>query len=380
MELHTKDVLEMHDTMRNIMRRSLNKEDCQFLNKRETFLLDAKAKGCLKGKLLRDIDYDLRVIDAIKRNAVCELLYFHNINSMVIPEYMRLLSRPICRSRRKYMEMERQKLAEQYVETLNVTVDMSKHYRKFLNCSNHSVRSIDHRERRGRLSGTESISKYKCEECSNTDHFNRDIDSVTCAKCGYEVTQFLETYKSGSVRNSSCNSVYNRTMHFRDCLYQYQGIHNPIMSPGVYTALTQAMRECNVMGNSGDRIADGANITKGVVLYFLKLLNFTRHYDDAVYIHHAITGQKPDNVQHLEVQLIHDFSILSKKYDELYAGRKERRSFINMQIILYQLLRRHNHPCKLEDFASIKSLEQRARRDELYKSLFEALGWKYENI
>ncbi|ABF70534.1 hypothetical protein [Trichoplusia ni ascovirus 2c] len=376
-ELVYKDVLEMHDTFRGVMNetkhRYLSSEDID-MNVREKLLFDALSYTSIKGKLSTAIKKDISLIQRLRNTTANEILYSYN-NRRIISEYMNLLSKPISRGGRKQLEIQRKRLTREYVDSLNVLLDMSKHYTKFLKCNNHAYLGGGNSK-----SNNTNTSNYKCDECGNVDKFNKDVDSITCDVCGCELTLLVETFRTSSVRNSTCNSVYNRTMHFRDCLYQYQGMHTPILSNDVYVSLVKAMRECNVMGNTGVKEVDGANVTKGVVLYFLKQLNFTRHYDDAVYIHHALTGQEPDNVQHLEAQLIHDFSILSKKYDELYAGKKERRSFINMQIVLYQLLKRYNHPCKLDDFASIKSLEQRARRDELYKDLFNALGWKYEDI
>lgn len=371
------DVLEMHDTVKDVMSTSTNEIVSDLtksvpgidVNRRCAMLKRALSGSRLKNRMHDACVQDIDSIETLKDLVSSDVIYTEN-SGKVIKNYMNIMCKPVTKNGHRALHKKRTGLTRCYVDSLNLLLNMSKHYKRFLKCNSHSTGATDRR-----LQGA-----YTCDECGNKDTFHRDVDSVTCAKCGQELCQLIETLTANSARHASSNSVYNRTMHFRDCLYQYQGMHTPIMNSDVYTSLVKAMRECNVMGNTGNIKEDGKNVTKGVVLYYLRLLNYTRHYDDAVYIHHALTGQEPDNVQHLEAKLIHDFSLLSKKYDEMYAGKKDRRSFINMQIVLFQLLRRHGHPCELKDFASIKSLEQRARRDELYKELFTSLQWDYVDI
>ena len=54
-----------------------------------------------------------------------------------------------------------------------------------------------------------------------------------------------------------------------------------------------------------------------------------------------------------------------------------RKNFINTQYVLYQLLLRHKHSCKKEDFIILKTIDRKYFHDEICKSLFEHLGWNF---
>jgi hypothetical protein len=89
-----------------------------------------------------------------------------------------------------------------------------------------------------------------------------------------------------------------------------------------------------------------------------------------------MTGIKPVDISHLEEQLLDDFNVLT----ELYSTIKhiKRKSFINSQHVLYQLLRRHKFPCNKDDFIVLKTTDRKCFHDEITKELFEALGWNHE--
>ncbi|ABO37219.1 hypothetical protein [Heliothis virescens ascovirus 3e] len=389
-DVTNRDLLELDDTIRNMCGKTAKR--CRLANKhiapnvRRT-MLNSVNKSHLKGRMMRAVLSDISTLDRMASLLSSQVIYVTGAEP-IITDYMKLLSKAVDKDKEETIVRQKTKLSQKYCDLLNVTLNVSNVYGDLLRCSNTaSEAACTNQTNAGYKSGKTAnmLTDYKCDICGNESKFNRDTESVNCGRCGGEIVQCVDGSRpavNGSYRHSTngSNNVYNRTMHFRDCLYQYQGVHTPILSAEVFESLTKAMRECNVMGDTGDLQRDGASVTKGDVLYYLKQLNYTRHYDDAVYIHRVLTGRSADNVQHLEERLMHDFTLLSKKYDEQHAGKRERRSFINMQIVLYQLLRRYGHKCKLEDFASIKSLEQRARRDELYKELFMSLGWKYEDI
>ncbi|CAL44629.1 45.4 DNA replication factor [Spodoptera frugiperda ascovirus 1a] len=389
-----RDLLELDDTIRNMCTNTTKR--CRALTKRLTgverrkMLTSALNSTRLKGRLSKAIRKDIQLLDEMDAMLSFQVVYVTQ-STPIVREYMKMLSEPMDKVRRPEMSKKRTNLSKRYCDIVNVTTNTSQVYVDLMRCSD-VTNSTKPSTNKPVATAANTLYDYKCDACGNETSFVRDSESVNCAVCGGEIIQCVDGSRpicNGSYKHSTNgavaggtggNNVYNRTMHFRDCLYQYQGVHTPVLAAEVFESLIKAMRECNIMGNTGDRERDAANVTKGDVLYYLKQLNYTRHYDDAVYIHRVITGRSSDNVQHLEERLIHDFTLLSKKYDEQHAGKRERRSFINMQIVLYQLLRRYGHDCKLEDFASIKSLEQRARRDELYKELFTSLGWKYEEI
>ena len=72
-----------------------------------------------------------------------------------------------------------------------------------------------------------------------------------------------------------------------------------------------------------------------------------------------------------------DFDKISNLYDKKYkfTGKIDRKSFINTQYILFQLLKRHKYNCKKEDFNMLKTLDRKSFHDDIVKDLFETLGY-----
>ena len=64
--------------------------------------------------------------------------------------------------------------------------------------------------------------------------------------------------------------------------------------------------------------------------------------------------------------------IIYKKFKHI-----NRKNFINTQYVLFQLLRRHRHSCKKEEFIILKTIDRKFFHDEICKELFEELGWNH---
>ena len=114
-------------------------------------------------------------------------------------------------------------------------------------------------------------------------------------------------------------------------------------------------------------------------MVFLKDLGYSKHYENINLIYYNITGNKPDDISHLEEKLMHDFDCITKLYDELFVKKISRNNFINTQYVLYQLLKRHKHPCKKEDFSVLKTIDRIAFHDDIVKILFQRLGWNHDS-
>ena len=71
-----------------------------------------------------------------------------------------------------------------------------------------------------------------------------------------------------------------------------------------------------------------------------------------------------------------DFIVLTELYNKYKQEHKiPRKSFINSQYVLFQLLNRHKHHCKREDFNILKTIDRQYFHDEVTKDLFQELGW-----
>ena len=173
--------------------------------------------------------------------------------------------------------------------------------------------------------------------------------------------------------------MYDRKIHFRDCIKQYQGKQNSTIVSKIFDSLEEQFEKHHLL--VGDKETTSReerfkNVTKNHVLLFLKELGYSNHYENVHLIHFSFTNIKPDDISHLEDQLLDDFDALTDLYDKKFK-HINRKNFINTQYVLYQLLRRHKHQCNKDEFIILKTIDRKFFHDEICKELFEELGWNH---
>jgi hypothetical protein len=177
--------------------------------------------------------------------------------------------------------------------------------------------------------------------------------------------------------NISSKYTYDRKVHFRDCINQYQGKQNSTIQQKIYDELEVQFRQHYLLHDEeSTKELKFRDITKNHILIFLKELGYSKHYENVHLIHYNFTNIKPDDISYLEEQLLDDFDVLTDLYDKRfkYINRK---NFINTQYVLFQLLCRHRHSCKKEEFIILKTIDRKFFHDEICKELFEELGWNH---
>lgn len=225
---------------------------------------------------------------------------------------------------------------------------------------------------------------YVCYNCGNKKNYDI-IDGKTyiCIDCGSQQDYFLNSssYKDVNRVNISSKYTYERRIHFRDCINQYQGKQNSTIKNNVYDDIEKQLEIHGLINPDKTLPKDEryAKVTKDHIFLFLKETGHTKHYEDVFLIYHKITGKKLDDISYLEQQLMDDFDVLSALYDKKYKVDKKisRKSFINSQYVLLQLLKRHKHACRKEDFNVLKTLDRKSFHDDICKDLFEELGWNF---
>jgi hypothetical protein len=233
--------------------------------------------------------------------------------------------------------------------------------------------------------------------CGNKKDFIRDEDRAVCAICSVEQTLIsnMSSFSDVSRVNMSSKYTYNRKVHFRDCIIQYQGKQKTRIPEEIYTILEARLIELGLVDvSTSNRLKRYGKVTRSLVLDILKDLNskdVKKFYDDIVLIHHTLTGQPCDNIEYLEDSLLEDFDKLTETYDNMYEDECEeyenngletikpskRKNFINAQFVLYQLLKKHGHPFKDADFLTLKNSERKRFHHSICQKLFSILGWKY---
>lgn len=225
-------------------------------------------------------------------------------------------------------------------------------------------------------------SKMTCSNCGQKE-FNIEENVYICSNCGVEqdILQQTISYKDTDRVNITTKYTYDPRVHFRDCINQYQGKQNCSVEQKVYDDLEHILERHHLLGQKDSKKEIRfAKITKEHISMFLKELSYSKHYENINLIHYNLTGKKPDDISHLEENLISDFGQLVDKYDEIYKNKVNRVNFISTQFVLYQLLLKYKHPCRKEDFVILKTSDRKEFHDNICRSLFNSLGWNYSSI
>ena len=233
-------------------------------------------------------------------------------------------------------------------------------------------------------------NKIICNNCNNKTNFDINENNYICIDCG-NVISFVDihsSYKDNERVNISQKYTYDRKIHFRDCMNQFQGKQNSTISDKIYRELIEQFDLHSLLIDHKDDKIRFQNITKDHIYLFLKETDNTKHYEDTVLIHSKLTGIKPPDISTLEPQLLEDFDILTNLYDtkckkDVAFFEKigtERKNFINTQYVLFQLLKRHKYKCKRNDFNILKTMDRQSYHDDICKELFEELNWNFSAL
>lgn len=222
-----------------------------------------------------------------------------------------------------------------------------------------------------------------CDNCNKNDFLELDGYRV-CTSCGFEIqiAATSSSYKDVERVNVGTKYTYDKRIHFRDCINQYQGKQNSTIPDKVYKDLERQFALHGLLVKSNKRALKFSKITKTHVLLFLKETGNSKHYEDAVLIHYTLTGIKPPDISHLESRIISDFDKLVETYEKIFKGDKKinRKNFINNQYVLYQLLTKYKHPCDISEFNILKTVERKSYHDDICRRLFQELGWNFVSV
>lgn len=276
----------------------------------------------------------------------------------LIEEYKKILQKPIKISfmgKPSKNNKEKQKIIDDYTNIIKEYVKIEDDNKKCV---------------------TNAITCINCDNKKDFDIIDHTI--YVCTKCYAQQTvlKYISSYNDIDRINISSKYMYDRKVHFRDCIKQYQGKQNSTIPDKIYTELTTELYNHHILVDSTEKETKFKNVTKNHILLFLKELGYANHYENVHLIHHVLTGKKPHDISYLEDQLLDDFDILTDLYDKKYKDIN-RKNFINTQYVLYQLLQRHKYRCDKEEFIILKTIDRKFFHDEVCQNLFEHLGWNH---
>jgi len=297
----------------------------------------------------------LKKISDIKNSSTYNFYIMES--AAIIDKYRSILESPI---RMSFMgkpvknDKEKQKIVKEYIQVARKYIDI-------------------------KIETPEKKYRIICNNCKNKKEFDiLDGNIYVCIFCSSQqvVLKHISSYRDIDRVNISSRYMYDRKVHFRDCINQYQGKQNSTILQKVYDDLERQFELHHLLEGDTDTPKEirFKNITKEHVGMFLKELDYTKHYENINLIYYNLTGVKPDDISHLEDILLDDFDSLTELYDKMFKNI-DRKNFINTQYVLYQLLTRHKHPCVKEDFAILKTIDRKSFHDDICKVLFEQLGF-----
>lgn len=234
---------------------------------------------------------------------------------------------------------------------------------------------------------TRATDDSVCVNCGNDNSQEFELDEKnqkqTCVHCSTQkkIMETSQTQQDYNRINVVGKFTYNRVVHFQDCIKQFQGKQNCKIPPKVYEDLDRKMASYRLLVDSDNETIRYARITPQHIMTFLKDLKYTKHYENINYIYYALTKKRVVDISHLEDKLVSDFKELIHTYDKLHDKDKScalnRKNFMNVQYVLFQLLRRHGYKCNIEDFSILKTTDRKLFHDNICSNLFTHLGWKF---
>lgn len=239
-----------------------------------------------------------------------------------------------------------------------------------------------HTDEKKKNNGIMDRPRDTCENCKGKkfEIMDQDIICINCSNIQEGYNQF-SCYNEVDRVSISSNYSYDRKSKFRDIIYQYQGRQKCKITR---EELDHIEKEC-IRNDLVDRTRRDKfrNIRKNDLIIVLSNLGkeYEQYVKDIHYIHWKITGQPRNDISHLEQKLMDDFEVLVKEYfNNKNKTMIDRKSFINNQIIFYQLLLKYGYPCNKEDFTLLKTVERLNDQDTLCEELFKSLNWNYYSI
>ena len=226
--------------------------------------------------------------------------------------------------------------------------------------------------------------KLICENCKSSKLILSESIFFICLDCGTEKDSYINTlsYKDISRTNILQKYTYERRTHFRDCINQFQGKQNCKIDKSIYDNIEDQLEKHGLLVGDKDTKKEirFSKIKKTHIMMFLKELNYDKQYENANYIYSYMTGVKCPDISQLEEQLMSDFDMLVNLYIKKFKFQKkiDRKSFMNINYVFFQLLNKNKYPCNKDDFNILKTIDRKAFHDDVFKELFEELGWNHQ--
>lgn len=224
--------------------------------------------------------------------------------------------------------------------------------------------------------------KLVCDNCSSTDIDFYDERTGVCTNCSAIKELMVNTgcYRDNTRTNGTSEYQYERRIHFRDTTDNFQGKQNKVPDQTVCNKINETLRRYKILVDGNKPYI---NVTLDHIQMCLKENNLNDdHGKDAQLYHTHLTGKSGPDLSHIEKDLFDDHDKITEIYPDVLAeviaesnGKWDRKSFLNTEYILFQLLKRRGYPCKQSQFRILKTRDPLVLHDLAYGKVVQRLGW-----
>jgi hypothetical protein len=214
-----------------------------------------------------------------------------------------------------------------------------------------------------------------------------DENGTSFCSCGMEKISISQSpYYQSSSRVNNSRSNYEDRKNFKKVIMRYQGKQPDKPTSDLYDKLDKyfisrqlpkvngkyyTSEQIRAMDRNKDGEKDGTN--RPLMLKALKDIGKSNYYDHINLILNVYWGWALDDISHLEEILMEDYDTFKGAYDPL---PKDRKSSLNSQFMLYNLLKRRGHPCKAKNFKMPTTPDIVEFHETYKKKTYDILGWK----
>ena len=298
----------------------------------------------------------------------------------IVEEYRTILRRPVVNtfSKQKHLEdrVEARRIRhENYLKFAKAARD----YATFEIPAVKEDRELCEERASGPLgSVVDEIEGLTCKTCGQSEKFFFDDDfgaTRTCLGCFTAekittLTTSCSDVERVSISGSRCTT--DRRLAYRECINQYQGKQTCDIPQFVYDNVkSECVRLGFVDGNAANPFR---HVTKDHIVMVLRDFGYTRQIENVNLIFRVITGNKLDDITHLENVLLRDYEVIMAAHAvKVQQGLMKKRCLTTPDVI-YKILRRHGHPCVRSDFSNLRGGSNQ-NNDDVTEELFRELGW-----
>lgn len=219
----------------------------------------------------------------------------------------------------------------------------------------------------------ESKNIIRCDECETILETN-DMVPI-CPKCGAE----KETLLIADVKNPSVRNRYEDRLNFYKGILIFQGKFQVKLPDNWREKLDEYFKSYSLPSAEEIRkmpLVQGRkeHTTKELMYQALGKVNMSSLYKHTNLLCNLYWGWDLPDISSIEDNIMRDYDLSEQIINTIVKGKKSR---INREFRLYQLLRKNGYECFPEDFRIIKTQDILEYYINLWSQVCEKLNWKF---